>query len=672
MPAFEESANVCGLVGLLSNRAFLVRPGFFDAMCGALTHRGPDDGGVWCDPEFGVALGHRRLSIVDLSPAGAQPMTSADGRRVLVFNGEIYNFRALRAELDQAGVAWRGHSDTEVLLEAIGAWGVEDALRRIEGQFAFALWDRPRRELVLARDRFGEKPLYYGRVGADFVFASELKALRRHPDFRGEIDQAALGAYVRYGYVPHPRSIYRGVRKLPQGCLLRVRGCEAGRAGAPQPYWDIGEAVRAAAAEPFEGSETEATDALDGVLQRSVAARMVADVPLGALLSGGIDSSLTVALMQATSPRPVRTFTIGSWDRRLNEAEHAATVASVLGTEHTELYVGPETALAVIPRLADIYDEPFADSSQIPTFLVSQLARQSVTVALSGDGGDELFGGYNRYFLGQHWSRFARLPGPARAAVVGAVEALSPDGWNALVAGLGPLAPRELRHGRAGDKLHKWADKARAPSQQAFLAKLLSAWSEPETVLARPCAMADLTCAAELEAHGFALGAMYGDTCYYLPDDILVKVDRASMATSLEVRTPFLDRSVFDFAWRLPLALKIRGGHGKHILRRVLARYVPPGMFERPKQGFAVPIADWLRGELRDWAEALLDERRLKAQGLLNPATVRRVWDEHLSGRRNWDTRLWTVLMLQQWLEGEATTASAVPSASQAATARTV
>ena len=579
-------------------------------------------------------------------------MTSADGRLVIVFNGEIYNFRELRACLEPAGVQWRSHSDTEVLVEAIAAWGVETALQRLEGQFAFAVWDRATRRLTLARDRFGEKPLYYGKVGRNLVFASELKAIRQHPDFSGTLDQDALAAYVQYGYVPHPRSIYRDIWKLPQGTWLSFSAQDPfGGAFEPEPYWSLEAAIGTAQAAPYQGSEDEAVEQLDGLLRQSVAARMVADVPVGGLLSGGIDSSLTVALMQAQSQRPVKTFTIGSWDKRLNEAQHAEDVARHLGTDHTELYVGPGEALGVVPLLGQMYDEPFADSSQIPTYLVSKLARTQVTVALSGDGGDELFGGYNRYFLGQHWGRFARLPAPLRALTTGGVEAIPPNAWSAIFTGLGPLSPRELRHGRAGDKLHKWADKARSTSDQAFLAKLLSAWDRPQDILTNAVSALDVTAGPAWTNHGdFATRAMHGDTNYYLPDDILVKVDRASMAASLEVRTAFLDTKVFDFAWSLPMSMKIRGRSGKHLLRRVLARYVPPAQFERPKQGFAVPIADWLRGELREWGESLLSEDRLRADGLLNVAAVRKAWSEHQSGRRNWDTRLWTLLMLQEWL----------------------
>jgi asparagine synthase (glutamine-hydrolysing) len=650
----RETTDLCGIVGWFSERPHAQPPNLLETMCQTLAHRGPDGHGAWQDFDAGVALGHRRLAVVDLSAQGDQPMVSASGQLVIVFNGEIYNYRELRVTLEKdCRVQWRGQSDTEVLLEAISQWGVERALASIEGQFAFALWDRGARRMVLARDRFGEKPLYYGKIGRDLVFASELKAMRKHPDFSGAIDQQSLASYVRYGYVPHPASIYAGIKKLTQGCWVEFAADDV-LAGVSQPrsYWTLRGAVGEALASPFTGSEAEATKQLDQLLRRSVASRMVADVPLGALLSGGIDSSLTVALMQAQSSRAVKTFTIGSWNRHLNEAGHAKEMARILGTDHTELYVGPEEALGVIPLLGSMYDEPFADSSQIPTYLVSQLARSSVTVALSGDGGDELFGGYNRHRLGGHWRQFMCLPQHMRRAAMAAVKAISPGMWNATIRGLGPLAPSELRHGLGGDKLHKWADKAGANNSQEFLGKLLSAWDSPEVLMLNGNSGEAITGGANLGQHaGFAQDAMYGDTDYYLPDDILVKVDRASMATSLEVRSPFLDTSILSFAWSLPMEMKISANTGKRALRRVLEGYVPSAMFERPKQGFAVPIADWLRGELRDWADDLLSVHRLRSDGLFNVSTVRRTWDEHQSGRRNWDVRLWTLLMMQVWLD---------------------
>jgi asparagine synthase (glutamine-hydrolysing) len=622
----------------------------------ALVHRGPDRSGVWCDLEAGVALAFRRLAIIDLSPQGDQPMVSADGRRVIVFNGEIFNHLELRTELDarHAVERWRGRSDTEVLLEGMGAWGLEGALEHIEGQFAFALWDRAERTLHLARDRFGEKPLYWGWAGADFVFGSELKALRRHPKFDREIDASALAAYVRFGYTPSPTSIYRHVRKLAPGFRLSLSP-QAFVSRAPQvsPYWSLAQTADEARAEPFEGDEEAAGEALDALLRETVRSRMISDVPLGALLSGGIDSSLVSALMQAEADRPIKTFTIGSWDRGLNEADHAKAVARALGTEHTELYVGPQEALEVIPQIPGIWDEPFADSSQIPTVLVSRLARRNVTVALSGDGGDELFGGYNRYTWGARlWRRLGGVPRPARAAAARALRALSPEGWSRFAQGLGPLAPHEFRHGRAGEKIHKLSQALSADGEGGFHRALVSLWGDPSEALA-VAARETAPDAPALDGAGFAERAMLLDAQAYLPDDILVKVDRASMSTSLETRTPFLDREVFRFAWRLPLAMKIGEGRGKRVLRRVLARYLPQALFERPKQGFAVPISDWLRGELRDWGEALLEETRLKDEGLFDAGVVRQVWSEHQSGRRNWDARLWTLLMFQAWQASE-------------------
>lgn len=629
-------------------------------MADTLTDRGPDDAGVWVDGGAGLALGHRRLAIVDLSPAGHQPMVSACGRWVMAFNGEIYNHRDLRAEIEKAAgagaaaPAWRGHSDTETLLAAIGHWGVRGALERAVGMFALALWDRYTRTLTLARDRLGEKPLYYGWQRGVLLWGSELKALRAHPAFVGEIDRGALALYFRHNYVPAPYAIYRGIRKLPPGTLLTLsaRQAQAGDLGEPVAYWSLADVVREGLRAPFEGTESEAVDEAERLLRQAVAGQMVADVPLGAFLSGGIDSSTVVALMQAQSARPVKTFTIGFHEGEYDEARHAAAVARHLGTDHTELYVTPQAAIDVIPRLPSVYDEPFADASQIPTLLVAQLARQHVTVSLSGDGGDELFGGYNRYFWAQAlWRRLGWMPPGVRGALAQGLKILSPDAWNRLLAVASGLIPARYRYANLGDKLHKLAGVLQARTPEEIYRLLVSHWfnpaelvpgaEEPPTALTRPQAWSML--------EDFRHRMMALDAVSYLPDDILVKVDRAAMAVSLETRVPLLDHRVVELAWRMPLGYKIRDGQGKWLLRQVLYRHVPRELVERPKQGFGVPIDHWLRGPLREWAEDLLDARHLREGGYLDSAPVRRLWEEHLSGRRNWQYHLWDVLMWEAW-----------------------
>ena len=645
---------MCGIAGFITlgltpdEAALRVR-----AMTHRIAHRGPDADGHWVDAEAGVALGHRRLSIVDLSPAGAQPMLSHDGRYVIVYNGEVYNHHDLRRELDAEGPrSWRGHSDTEVLLEAVSSWGLESTLRRADGMFAFALYDLRDKVLHLARDRFGEKPLYYGRVGDALVFASELKALRAFPGFKAGIDRDALAEYLRYGYVPAPRSIYAGVSKLPAGSLLSLSAATVAAPWVPVAWWSALDVAMASRAALFTGTHAQAVDELEALLRDAVGRRMEADVPLGALLSGGIDSSTVVALMQAQRSDRVRTFSIGSTQAGYDEAVHARAVADHLGTDHTELYVSAGDALAVIPRLPELYDEPFADSSQVPTFLVSQLARRHVTVALSGDAGDELFGGYNRYFHGASvWRRLGKLPQPVRAFAARAATALSPEALDRVVGALGGLAPRELAGGRAGEKLHKLAGLLPAADQAAFHRAMLSYWPDPERVVLGSHAAVAADPLAGHDDLSFAERAMLVDTLHYLPDDILAKVDRASMGVSLEARVPLLDLRVFEFAWRLPMTMKISGGQGKQVLRDVLYRHVPAAIIDRPKQGFAVPIGQWLRGELRHWAEALIEPARLRREGYFEPEAVQRCWREHQSGQRNWDTRLWTVLMFQAWLE---------------------
>ncbi|HZB84866.1 MAG TPA: asparagine synthase (glutamine-hydrolyzing) [Rubrobacteraceae bacterium] len=644
---------MCGIAGFLSPGGTREEAGqTMRGMINTLVHRGPDDGGVWEDARAGIALGNRRLSIVDLSPEGHQPMHSASGRYVLAFNGEIYNFWALREELEGLGHRFRGHSDTEVMLAAFTQWSLERALERFNGMFAFALWDREERCLHLARDRLGEKPLYYGWMGGAFLFGSELKALRAYPHFKGEISRDALTLYLRHNYIPVPYTIYEGISKLPPGTQMSIDA--AGNSSEPTPYWSAKEAAEYGVANPFRGSEAEAADELDGLLRDSVRLRMVADVPLGAFLSGGVDSSTVVALMQAQSDRPVKTFSIGFYEDEYSEAEHAKAVAQHLGTEHTELYVTPEEAMAVIPKLPTLYDEPFSDSSQIPTYLVSELARKHVTVSLSGDGGDELFAGYNRYFWGRSiWHKIRWMPPVLRGTAAEALVAISPQGWDRVFKKLGPVLPSKLRQRMPGDRLHKLAGMLTVENPEAMYLHLVSLWkhpssmvvggSEPPTVLTDPGRWADLP--------DFTQRMMYLDTVTYLPDDILVKVDRASMGVSLEGRVPFLDHRLVEFAWQVPLRMKIRDGKSKWLLRQVLDKYVPKELIERPKMGFGVPIDAWLRKPLRGWAEALLDEKRLRREGFFDPRPIRKKWAEHLSGKRSWQYPLWDVLMFQAWLE---------------------
>jgi asparagine synthase (glutamine-hydrolysing) len=621
-----------------------------------LAHRGPDDGGVWADAEAGVGLAHRRLAIVDLSQEGHQPMRSADGRYVISFNGEIYNFTALRRELEGLGHTFRGHSDTEVMLAGFSEWGVEAAVKKFVGMFAFALWDARERVLHLCRDRVGEKPLYYGWAGGAFLFGSELKSLRAHPEWRGEVDRDALVLLLRYNYVPAPYSIYKGVYKLPPGTILSISPDSVSRNGAnrPKPYWSARQAAEDGLRRPFEGSDAEAVAQLEELLGEVLAGQMVADVPLGAFLSGGIDSSLVVALMQAQSNQPVKTFTIGFHEETYNEAEFAKAVARHLRTDHTELYVTPKEAMDVIPRLPALYDEPFADSSQIPTFLVSELTRRRVTVSLSGDGGDELFGGYNRYFWSRRiWNKIGWVPRGLRKAAARGVVSVSPAAWDATFQGLGPILPGRFRQTIPGDRMHKLAGALAVERPEAMYRYFVSTWKTPaELVLGATEPPTTLSAESEWPAlPDFVERMMYLDLMTYLPDDILVKVDRAAMGVSLETRVPYLDHRVVEFAWRLPLALKIRGGKGKWLLRQVLYKHVPRELIERPKTGFGVPVDLWLRGPLKEWAEALLDEGRLRREGFFEPGPIRQKWAEHLSGGRNWQYYLWSVLMFQAWLE---------------------
>jgi len=641
---------VCGFAGCIDKNArtsaeVLERIGA--GMIRTLAHRGPDDEGIWADPAHGVALGSRRLAVIDLSPAGHQPMHSASGRYVFAYNGEMYNFEELRAAvLKERNVAFRGHSDTEVILAAIEQWGVAGMLERSNGMFAFALWDRERRELTLARDRMGEKPLYYGWMGSAFLFGSELKALRAHPAFESNIDRGALALFMQHSAVPAPYSIYSGIRKLPPASFAVVAP-EPGREPAVQSYWSLAQVAQAGASDPFRGSEADMIAELDAHLRESVRTRMIADVPLGAFLSGGIDSSTVVALMQAQSARPVKTFSIGTQDEAFNEAKDANAVARHLGTEHTELYVTPEQALAVIPMLPRLYDEPFADSSQIPTYMVSQLARKHVTVSLSGDGGDEVFGGYNRHVWTRRlWKRMAWMPQGLRAQVGRMLGSVPARRWEMLAGTLGTVS-KTAQQRMPGYKVHKLAAALPARDLPELYRRLATHWQEPVVLGAETL--------PTLLTHGvpsfpdFIEQMMYLDSVTYLPDDILVKLDRATMGVSLEGRVPLLDHRLIEFAWRLPLNMKVRGSTGKWILRQVLDKYVPRALVERPKMGFGVPVGEWLRGPLRDWAEALLDEKRLREQGYLDTRLVRERWREHLAGTGSWAYHLWDVLMFQAW-----------------------
>jgi asparagine synthase (glutamine-hydrolysing) len=627
-------------------------------MAAAIINRGPDDGGVWSDVEACIALAHRRLSIVDLSPAGHQPMASVSGHYVIVFNGEIYNHLDMRAELEKSGASfqWRGHSDTETLLACIDVWGLEATLKKSIGMFAIALWDMQNRVLTLARDRMGEKPLYFGWQGSGehriFLFGSELKALKQHPSFLAPIDRDALCLLLRHNYISAPYSIYQGISKLEPGCLLTVS------LEKPEPkkwkYWDTLEVARAGTKNQFAGSENEAVDALEKLAKDAVRQQMMADVPLGAFLSGGIDSSTVVALMQAQSSRPVKTFTIGFNEEGYNEAQHAKVVAQHLGTEHTELYVTSQQAMDVIPRLPSLYCEPFADSSQIPTFLVSQLARQHVTVSLSGDAGDELFCGYNRYQMTNDlWRKISRVPSPLRVLTAKGITSVAPKKWDRIAR----FIPGASRYAAVGDKLHKGAGVLACPAVDELYLGMVSHLPDPATwVIGGKEPLTRLTGEhAALNGLDPVERMMALDAVSYLPDDILVKVDRAAMGVSLESRVPFLDHRVVEFAWSLPLEYKLRDGQTKWPLRQVLYRYVPRELIDRPKMGFGIPLHDWLRGPLREWAEELLGEERLRREGFFHPEPIRQKWTEHLSGQRNWAALLWNVLMFQAWLESNQT-----------------
>jgi asparagine synthase (glutamine-hydrolysing) len=660
---------MCGILGIFGDAHGCDLMRVAEDMVASLVHRGPDDVGIWRDDEAQVALGHRRLSVLDLSHEGHQPILSKDDRYVMVFNGEVYNHQLLKVELQsEEEVNWRGHSDTEVMLEAIARWGIKRALSKFIGMFAIALFDRRESKLHLIRDRIGEKPLYYGWCAGAFIFGSELKALRKYPGFSGDIDRNVLALYLRHMEVPDPFTIYQRIYKVQPGCMvsldlgsarnypngvtphapLSINGLSLSR------WWSLHEVVESSQRSLIT-NEPEALELLEFRLRDSVRLQSLADVPLGAFLSGGIDSSLIAALMQSESNSPINTFTMGFQDKKYNEAEHARKVASHLGTKHVELYVTAKDALDLIPQLPHLYDEPFADSSQIPTYLLCSQAKKYLTVALSGDAGDELFGGYNRYFwVRKVWSKVSWLPNGTRQLFAKAILSLPVHYWDTVYSMIRCLLPSSSELSFAGQKLHNLAERlVNIKNEDELFFNLVSEWSNPDKVVKGACEPVtlltnptDWPALPDVEHR-----MMYLDAMTYLPNDILVKVDRAAMSTSLETRTPFLDHRLVELAWQLPLSMKLRNNQGKWALRQILYKYVPRELIERPKQGFGVPLGEWLRGPLREWAEELISEERLRREGYFNPGPIRSKWLEHLSGVRNWEHSLWTILMFQAWLE---------------------
>ncbi len=641
---------MCGFIGCLSTT--YLDPGILRKMTESLAHRGPDESGIWQERESGISLGHQRLSILDLSSAGSQPMVSSNDRFVLVYNGEIYNHQENRNLLQKQGfnILWRGYSDTETLIELITAFGIEKALTLSKGMFAFAIWDKKLKRLSLARDRFGEKPLYYGWQGESFLFGSELKSFKNHPEFQGSLDTNSLSLFFQYNYIPSPHSIYKGIFKLQPGNIFTLTLNE--KEGKLLPYWSTSKVSYHGAKYPFLGSTSEAIFEVEQCLKSSVKGQLMADVPLGAFLSGGIDSSLIVSIMQSISHKPINTFTIGFEENNFNEAPFAKKIASFLATNHNELYVSSNDCMKVIPMLSDIYDEPFADSSQIPTYLVSKLAANSVKVSLSGDGGDELFGGYNRYlFANNFWNKLNYFPVSLRKLLGNFLVSVSPETWNRVLNNFHSFLPIHLKVNNIGDKIHKASNILSSDSIDEVYFKLLIQWSDPNMLLHRISLSSQKLLPGQNSNLNNIEKMMLKDLLTYLPDDILCKVDRASMAVSLESRIPFLDHHLFELSSKLPISLKINQGSSKWILKEILKKYIPVQLIERPKMGFALPIDQWLRGPLKDWANFLLDKNEMLKDGILNPLPIHQKWEEHLSGKRNWHYHLWSILMFQNWLK---------------------
>lgn len=647
---------MCGITGYLSNGRSGIGAadfrGLIDRMTSSLAHRGPDTDGRWVDIDASIGLGHRRLAIVDLSEAGAQPMVSASGRFVVSVNGEIYNWRPLRKELERLGHCFRGHSDTEVAVSAFDEWGIVESLNRFVGMFAFAIWDRCERTLYLARDRMGEKPLYYGYAGDELVFASELKAFRQHPSWHGHLDRNAIAMQLRYTYIPAPHTIYEDFFKVLPGTVLRISAREGKFEIHQEKFWSVENAVAVGARAPRDIDDGDTEEQLDQLLRQAIADQMVADVPVGAFLSGGIDSSAVVAVMQQMSSTAVHTFSIAFEEEGYNEAEHAARVAAHLGVKHHELTVTSRGARDVIPLLPTLYDEPFSDSSQIPTYLISSLTRGQVTVALTGDGADELFGGYTRYFHSERlWKKLQKYPALMRQVGGQLLCGLPTPVADWMLSRCAPVLPNRFRGPIGGRRVKQLGAVLSASTLDALYRHEVSLFDDPNAIVLGSDApwVFPVEGAPLPDTIGPFERMMYLDCITYLPDDILVKVDRASMAVGLETRVPFLDHRIVEFAWCIPEHQKIRDGVGKWILRRLLDRYVPRALVDRPKMGFGVPIDQWLRGPLREWGESLVNERRLAEQGIYDPRTVRNLWEAHIRGDADEHYRLWPILMFQAW-----------------------